>query len=123
MSKILDSLLLKDTKTGEATEYQIQDSQLKARVDNLIANAGNTDDNAELIDIRVGEDGTQYPTAGEAVRGQVSKLKGDLSKLSEDIANKGGNVSASYDGNGTIVFGNSSSTQSTQYENGDEVSY
>ena len=81
MSKILDSLLLKDTKTGEATEYQIQDSQLKARVDNLIANAGNTDDNAELIDIRVGEDGTQYPTAGEAVRGQVSKLKEDIAEI------------------------------------------
>lgn len=85
MSKILDSLLLKDTKTGEATEYQIQDSQLKARVDNLIANAGNTDDNVELIDIRVGEDGTQYPTAGDAVREQVGGLKGDIEHLSQGI--------------------------------------
>lgn len=81
MSKILDSLLLKDTKTGEITEYQIQDSQLKARIDNLIANAGNTDDNAELIDIRVGKDGTQYPTAGDAVRGQVSKLEEDVAEI------------------------------------------
>lgn len=78
MSQILDSLTLKDTKTGKSTEYTLQDSTLKARVDNLVANAGNTDNNAELIDIRVGEDGTQYPTAGEAVRGQVSKLKDDL---------------------------------------------
>lgn len=78
MSQILDSLTLKDTKTGKYTEYTLQDSTLKARVDNLVANAGNTGDNAELIDIRVGEDGTQYPTAGEAVRGQVSKLKDDL---------------------------------------------
>lgn len=92
MSKILDSLLLKDTKTGEATEYQIQDSQLKARVDNLIANAGNTDDNAELIDIRVGEDGTQYPTAGEAVRGQVSKLKKDLVDYTEMLYNGTTNI-------------------------------
>lgn len=58
-----------------------------------------------------------------APAGVVGKLKSDFNKLSEDIANKGGNVSASYDGNGTIVFGNSSNTQSTQYENGDEVSY
>lgn len=93
MSKILDSLLLKDTKTGEATEYQIQDSQLKARVDNLIANAGNTDDNAELIDIRVGEDGTQYPTAGEAVRGQVSKLKGDLVQETGKLSGEIGDIS------------------------------
>lgn len=58
-----------------------------------------------------------------ALQGEVDELKGDINKLSEDIANKGGNVSASYDGNGTIVFGNSSNTQTTQYENGDEVSY
>lgn len=51
------------------------------------------------------------------------ELNAQVSQLSEEIANKGGNVSASYDGNGTIVFGNSSNTQSTQYENGDEVSY
>lgn len=56
-------------------------------------------------------------------KAQLQKNTEDISSLSEEIANKGGNVSASYDGNGTIVFGNSSNTQSTQYENGDEVSY
>lgn len=49
------------------------------RVNNLVAtDPGSTGDNAELLDIRVGSDGKTYPTAGDAVRGQVGDLKGDL---------------------------------------------
>lgn len=101
-------------------------------IDNLTTNASNKPLSAaqgvvlkRLIDeiTTVELDETLTDNTKAAPAGMVGKLKGDLSKLSEDIANKGGNVSASYDGNGTIVFGNSSNTQSTQYENGDEVSY
>lgn len=52
----------------------------RARISTLVANAGNTDGNAELLDIRVGADGKTYATAGDAVRGQIGDLKSDLSE-------------------------------------------
>lgn len=49
----------------------------KERINNLVANAGNTDGNAELLDIRVGFDGVTYDTAGEAVRAIGTFLTSD----------------------------------------------
>lgn len=51
----------------------------KARLDNLakLPNGSTTGD-AEVIDMRVGENGVQYPSAGEALRSQISKVKAPL---------------------------------------------
>lgn len=55
--------------------------QQNARIDNLILNAtGDSEGNAELIDVRAGFDGSSYLTAGTAVRNQVKSLYGALGR-------------------------------------------
>lgn len=52
---------------------------LQSRMDTFASlPPGSTSGNAELIDIRVGYNGVTYPTAGDAVRTQVSELNEDL---------------------------------------------
>lgn len=74
---IITQLLVRmDIVEGKAvvvTGEQIQ--ALNARMNTFTSlPAGSTAGDAELADIRVGYDGTTYPTAGEAVRRQVGQL-------------------------------------------------
>lgn len=66
-----------DGKTGAV------DLIARQQIANLVANDESSEGNSELIDIRVGTDGKNYPTAGEAVRGQVSNLE-EIVKRKED---------------------------------------
>ncbi len=82
----------------------------KARVDNLVSSA--TVDDAELLDVRVGEDGTTYGSAGDSVRQQIKKMKKRISNAMVFLNNpvevtKSGNVrTVKFTGN-TIIFYNS----------------
>lgn len=56
---------------------------LDARMDTFASlTEGSTTGDAELMDIRVAADGETYPTAGDAVRGQISDLNSKLASIS-----------------------------------------
>ena len=63
------------------TLHQIE--LLQARVDNIIPDGTQTEGNTELLDIRVGFNGQIYDSAGNAVRGQVTRLKDALKEFSD----------------------------------------
>lgn len=55
--------------------YEVVDETARSRINSFTSlEAGSTTGDAELADIRVGYDGTEYDTAGEAVRNQIYML-------------------------------------------------
>lgn len=106
---------------SEASARATQDAVLSARMDTFASlPPGSTSGNAELLDIRVGADGTTYPSAGDAVRGQVNDLKSDLadSGVAQTISNipltVGGYINTSGNVVSTADFSYSDYIDSTQ---------
>lgn len=72
---------------GDYTEYwQKQIATERSRIDSFVAlKDGSTTGDAELQDMRVGADGTQYATAGDAVRKQFEKVNSHLDAIKNTV--------------------------------------
>lgn len=88
-----------------------------ARISNLAKlPSGSTTGDAELQDIRTGEDGTVYDNAGEAVRGQIGQLKESIKDIiTKTPTEEKTDVEATEIINGSIILssGNLSKNQYT----------
>lgn len=72
--------------TGQINTINGEITVLDSRVDAIASLPdGSTSGDAELIDIRVGADGTTYDSAGNAVRGQIGDLKSAIDYSTDSI--------------------------------------
>lgn len=65
----------------------------REQIANLVANEGSAEKDSELVDIRVGYDGTNYTSAGEAVREQVGHLSEQIGKYTVVKLDRGSDIS------------------------------
>lgn len=73
-----DVSTLKQEVSNNSVDIAVQ----TARIDTIISGV-TPDADAELLDIRVGADGVVFPTAGDAVRGQVTDLANEVDSIGE----------------------------------------
>lgn len=100
LKQILGTKLGKDMRQAihDGIEQCYEDGKVGAvdlvarqRIDNLAKlQEGSTTGDAELVDIRVGFDGKEYTSAGEAVRTQAKQIKEIAEKAYENMNNIGG---------------------------------
>lgn len=77
--------------TNKATEADLAIE--RARIDEIASlPSGSTSGDAELIDIRVGANGTTYNSAGTAVRTQISALTTTINSIKAVDENNDGNI-------------------------------
>ena len=71
---------IKDIENKKATKQEVEIERQRINSFTTLENGSTTGD-AELIDARIGIDGVTYSNLGNAVRGQVNKLKEDINNL------------------------------------------
>ena len=111
---------------GDVVDLVDDVAVLEARMDEfarLPDGSLSTAADAELVDIRVGADGTTYTTAGDAVRGQYSDLKNALNSTVGEVM---ADATHSYVGgaeNWNLVTNVSAGTYAIKIYNNTDVSY
>ena len=75
---------IRNNETVINSKIENKVNEVNTRIDNIIAHNNDTENNTELMDIRTGENGVVYNSAGTAIREQLSQLKNSVRDLSDE---------------------------------------